>query len=277
MTFTDLFIKRPVLACVVSLMILLFGLRAMNDLELSQFPKMSNTVITVTTSYPGASADLMQGFITTPLEKSVASADGVDYLTSQSIEGLSTISAYIRLNYDPNVAMTDIMAKVSQVTNQLPKESEKPVILKSTGSQTALMYLGYSSKKMSNEQITDFLTRVVQPNLQTVAGVSNAEIIGGQTYAMRVWLDTDKMAALHVSPADIVAALEKQNYQAAAGKTEGKFVLFNIDAKTNLKTPEQFREIVIKNLNDTQIHIKDIGKVEMGAENTELILLNSMD
>lgn len=269
MKFTDLFIKRPVLACVVSLMILLFGLRALTELELRQFPKMENTVITITTSYPGANSDLMQGFITTPLEKSVASADGIDYLTSSSVEGLSTISAYIRLNYDPNVAMTDIMAKVSQVTNQLPKESNQPVILKSTGGGFDLMYIGYSSKHMNNQQITDYLTRVVQPNLQTVAGVANAEILGGQTYAMRVWLDTDKMAALHVSPNDVSLALQEQNYQAAAGQTKGRYVLFNINAKTNLESPEQFQQIVVKHVNGTLIHLQDISRIELGAENYE--------
>ncbi|HEX4046000.1 MAG TPA: efflux RND transporter permease subunit [Gammaproteobacteria bacterium] len=267
MSFTDLFIKRPVLACVVSLMILLFGLRALSTLELRQFPKMDNTVITITTTYPGANSDLMQGFITAPIEKSVASADGIDYLTSQSVEGMSVINAYIRLNFDPHVAMTDIMAKVSEVSNQLPKESNEPVILKSTGSQTALMYIGYSSKHMSNEQITDYLSRVIQPNLQTVAGVSNAEIIGGQIYAMRIWLDTDKMAALQVAAADVVHTLQSQNFQTAAGQTKGKYVLFNINAKTNLENPAQFKEMVIKNINGTLIRLKDIGTVELGAEN----------
>jgi multidrug efflux pump len=159
------------------------------------------------------------------------------------------------------------MAKVAEVTNELPKESNQPVILKSTGSQSALMYIGYSSKKMTTEQITDYLARVLQPNLQTVGGVSNAEIIGGQTYAMRVWLDTDKMAALQISPLEVINALNKQNFQTAAGQTKGKFVLFNIDAKTNLEKPEQFREIVVKNQNNTLIRIKDIGNVELGAEN----------
>jgi multidrug efflux pump len=248
-------------------MILLFGLRALSTLELRQFPKMDNTVITITTTYPGANSDLMQGFITAPIEKSVASADGIDYLTSQSVEGMSVINAYIRLNFDPHVAMTDIMAKVSEVSNQLPKESNEPVILKSTGSQTALMYIGYSSKHMSNEQITDYLSRVIQPNLQTVAGVSNAEIIGGQIYAMRIWLDTDKMAALQVAAADVVHTLQSQNFQTAAGQTKGKYVLFNINAKTNLENPAQFKEMVIKNINGTLIRLKDIGTVELGAEN----------
>lgn len=269
MSFTDLFIKRPVLACVVSFMILLFGLRAVTELELRQFPKMDNSVITIMTAYPGASADLIQGFITSPIEKVVASADGIDYLTSQSIDGKSIITAYIRLNHDPNVAMTDIMSKVSQVSNLLPKESNQPVIQKSTGSQTDLMYIGYSSKQMTNVQITDYLARVVQPKLQTVSGVANAEILGGKTYAMRIWLNTDKMAAYHIAPTEVVQALQRQNFQAAAGETKGKLALFHVNAKTNLNNSEQFKNILIKNIDGTLIRIKDIGRVELGAENED--------
>lgn len=267
MTFTDLFIKRPVLACVVSLIILLLGLRAISSLELRQFPKMTNTVISVYTGYAGANAELIQGFITSPLEKSISTADGIDYLTSQSVDGSSTITAYIRLNYDPNVAMTDIMAKVSEVGYQLPKESNQPVTQKQTGNQMDLMYIGYSSTRMSNEQITDYLSRVIQPKLQTVSGVSSAEILGGEVYAMRIWLDANKMAALNVSSLDVVNALQKENFQTAAGQTKGKYVLFNIVAKTNLEDPEAFNDIVIKNHNGTLIRIKDVGKVELGAQN----------
>ncbi|MFZ2315426.1 MAG: efflux RND transporter permease subunit [Gammaproteobacteria bacterium] len=266
MNFTALFIKRPVLACVVSLVILLFGLRALSSLELRQFPKMDNSVITISTAYPGASADLIQGFITSPIEKSVASADGIDYLTSQSVDGLSTITAYIRLNYNPNIAMTDIMSKVSQVSNQLPRESNQPVIQKSSGSQMALMYISYSSPKMSTEQITDYLSRVVQPKIQTVAGVALAEILGGQTYAMRVWLDTDKMAALHISATDVASSLQKENFQTAAGQTKGNLVLFNISAKTSLESPEQFKQILIKGENNTLVRLQDIATVELGSE-----------
>lgn len=267
MMFTDIFIKRPVLATVISLLILFLGLRALNSMELRQFPKMQNTVITITTAYPGASADLIQGFITTPVEKAVATADGIDYLTSQSTDGISTISAFIRLNYDANTAMTDIMAKVSQVSNQLPRESNQPVIVKETGSKFALMYLGYSSSEMSMEQITDYLTRIVQPKLQTVAGVANAEILGGKTYAMRIWLNTEKMAALQINANEIANALRKQNFQTAAGTTKGQYVLFNIDVKTNLTSPEQFNDLVIGNKNGTLIRIKDIGYASYGAVN----------
>lgn len=266
MGFTDLFIKRPVLSCVVSLIILLFGLNALRALELRQFPKMDNSVITITTGYPGANANLIQGFITSPLEKVIASADGIDYITSQSTEGMSTITAYVRLNFNPNVAMTDVMSKVSQVTNQLPKESNQPIVQKSTGSQTALMYIGYSSDTMRTEQITDYLTRVVQPKLQTVAGVANAEIIGGQTYAMRIWLNTEKMAALKISAEEVANALQTQNFQTAAGQIKGKFVSFNINAKTNLQSRQEFENILIKNQDGTLLQIKDIGNVELGAQ-----------
>lgn len=267
--FTDIFIKRPVLASVVSLLILLIGLRALYSLELRQFPKMSDSIITITTAYPGASAELIQGFITSPIEKAVASADGIDYLTSQSVDGMSQITATLRLNYDPNIAMTDIMAKVSQVSNQLPRESNQPVIQKSSGGHSALMYIGYSSKKMSNVQITDYLSRVVQPKLQTVAGVANAEILGGKTYAMRIWLNTDKMAAFHLSAQDITAALQRQNFQAAAGQTKGKYVLFNINAKTNLESADEFKQLLVKNVNGTVIRLSDVAEVELGAENDD--------
>ncbi len=269
MNFTDIFIRRPVLASVISLLILLIGLRSIGELSLRQFPKMENTVITITTVYPGASAELMQGFITSPLQKSIANAEGIDYLTAKSTDSLSTITAYIKLNFDPAIAMTDIMSQVQQVTNVLPKESNLPVILKSTGSSLALMYIGYNSKNMTTQQITDYLSRVVQPKLQTVGGVANAEILGGQNYAMRVWLDTEKMAALGITANEAVSALQAQNFQSAAGQIKGKFVLYNINAKTNLKNAEQFSNIVVKNKNSTLIRLKDFSNVELGAQNED--------
>lgn len=266
MNFTDIFIKRPVLATVVSLIILLFGLRAMNELPLRQFPKMSNTVITITTGYPGANAQLMQGFITSRIQKAVASAEGIDYLTAQSTAGVSIISANIKLNFDPNVAMTDIMAKVAEVENDLPTESNKPVIQKSTGGQLDLMYIGFNSSHMTTQQITDYISRVVQPKLQTVNGVATAEILGGQTYAMRIWLNAEKMAALNITTDNVTQALLAQNYQSAPGQVKGKFVLFNINAHTDIVNSEQFKNIVVKNENDTLIRLKDISTVNLGAE-----------
>lgn len=267
MNFTDIFIRRPVLASVISLLILFLGFRALNDMTLRQFPKMENTVITVTTTYPGASPDLMQGFITAPLQKVVATADGIDYLTGQSAAGISTITAYIKLNHNADSAMMDVMSKVAQVSNILPAESNQPVVNKATGSTTALMYVGFNSTSLSNQQITDYIARVIQPKLQTVNGVAQIEIMGGMTYAMRVWLNTERMAALNISTTDVVTSLQQQNFLTAAGRIKGKYVLFNINAKTDLNSVPQFENIVISSNKGTLIRLKDIAKVDLGAEN----------
>lgn len=267
MRFTDIFIKRPVLACVISLMILFLGLRSMSELQLRQFPDMKNTVITVTTVWPGASADLVEGFITSTLQKSIAKAEGIDYLTAQSVEGVSTIKAFIKLNYDPAIAMTDIMSQVQQVTNKLPRESEQPVILKSTGKTLALMYIGFNSNHMSMEQITDYLIRVVQPELQSVDGVADAEILGGKTYAMRIWLDSTKMAGLNLTASDVNSALQAQNFQTAAGQIKGKLVLYNINVKTTTQDAKQFSQLVIATRHGAAIRLRDIARIELGAEN----------
>jgi multidrug efflux pump len=266
MKFTDIFIRRPVLATVISLLILLFGLRAIMELPLRQFPKIENTVITVTTSYPGASAQLMQGFVTTPIEKSVASANGIDYLTSTSQQGLSTVKAYITLNFNPNEAFTNIMSKVESVTNQLPKASEQPVIDKSTGEQFDLMYIGFSSKDMTAEQITDYLTRVVQPQIETVPGVSEAQLLGPMTYAMRIWLNPEKMAAFHVTATDVTNALTQNNYQSAAGSTKGVYVAYPINAETDLHSAQEFKNIIVRSDNGQIIRLKDVAKVQLGSE-----------
>src|SRR5438093_13235359 len=194
MKFTDLFIRRPVLALVVSLLILLIGLKCMLGLQIRQYPRLYNTTITVTTVYPGASPDLIQGFITTPIEQAVASAEGVDYITSSSVLGTSTIQVYIKLNFDPNQALTEVLAKVNSVKYLIPKESNDPIVNKTTGQTTAVMYLGFSSDELSGSAISDYLTRVVQPVLSTVDGVASADILGGQTFAMRLGLEPVRMA-----------------------------------------------------------------------------------
>src|SRR5882724_8982867 len=207
MAITDIFIKRPVLSVVVSLLILLIGLRAATVLPVRQYPKLSNTVVNVTTIYPGASPELIQGFITTPIEQAVATAEGIDYLTSSSIQGTSTVTAYIRLNNDPSQALTDIMAKVQQVKYLMPAEAQDPVILKATGQTTAVMYIGFSSPDLTSAAISDYMTRVVQPLLSTVDGVASADILGGQTFAMRLWLDPAQMAARGISASDVSTAI----------------------------------------------------------------------
>lgn len=267
MRFTDIFIKRPVLATVISLLILFLGLRAIYELPVRQFPKLDNTVITVTTSYPGASSRLMQGFVTTPLEKSIAGADGIDYLTANSSENVSVIKAYIKLNYNPEQAFTNIMSKVAEVRNQLPQEVEDPVIKKETGDQIALMYIGFSSKGMSPEQITDYISRVVQPKLETITGVAKAEVLGDSTFAMRIWLNPKRMAALGVTPNDIAQALREKNFLSAAGKTKGELIAYDIEAATDLHSASEFKNIVIKKSAASLVRLKDVAKVELGAQN----------
>lgn len=264
--FTDNFISRPVLAVVVSLLIFILGLRAITEMQVRQYPEMNNTLITVSTSYPGAPASLVEGFITTRIEKSIASAEGIDYMTSTSTEGSSTINVFIKLNFDPNVAFTDVMSKVAQVQNDLPKESELPVIQKLTGTQTALMYVSFSSDQMNPEQITDYISRVVQPKIETVFGVSQAQILGGKTFAMRIWLNTVRMAGLGVTAKDVVQALLQNNFQSAAGQTKGDYIALYIKAKTDIQSTKSFEDLVVKNVNGTLIRIRDIGHADLGSE-----------
>ena len=222
MNFTDIFIKRPVLATVVSLLILLIGYRSIELLNVRQYPVSNSAVVTVTTVYTGASADLIQGFITTPLERQIASADGIDYLQSSSTPSVSTISVYLKLNYDPNAALTQITSKINKVRNQLPAGTQDPTIDVQVGETTAAMYLSFSSDSLDNNQITDYLTRVVQPKLAAVSGVQSAQIIGGRTFAMRIWLKPDKLAAYGLSPAQIEQALVGEQFAGGGGFDQGR-------------------------------------------------------
>lgn len=267
MTFTDLYIKRPVLASVVSLMILLFGLNAIFKIPVRQFPRMENTVITITTSYPGADSNLISGFITTPLESAVASAEGIDYMTSSSTQGVSIITLTLKLNFDPQIAFTDVMSKVQQTMNRLPKEAQLPVIVKSSDSSTALLYISLNSDEMTPQQITDYAMRVVQPQLQTVEGVATADILGGATYSMRVFLNPIKMAALHVAPADVFQALAENNFLTAAGSTKGEYVALNIRAATDLQNLKSFKALIVRSTQHGLIRLEDIARVTLGSQN----------
>jgi multidrug efflux pump len=268
--FTDLFVKRPVLALVVNLVILIAGLQAIRSLSVRQYPKSDIAVIRVGTAYVGASADLVRGFITTPLERVIASADGIDYMESSSAQGLSTITVHLRLNYDTNAALTQIQAKVAQVRNQLPPEAEAPVIeLETADTQFAAMYLGFSSDELDQNQITDYLTRVVQPRLSAIGGVQRADILGDRTFAMRVWLKPDKMAALGISPSRVHDALAQNNYLSALGRTKGSMVSVNLIANTNLRTADEFRQLVIKEDKGVVVRIGDVADVVLGAENSD--------
>lgn len=267
MKFTDLFIKRPVLAICVNLVILIAGIQAIRSLSVRQYPRSDIAVVQVSTVYVGANADLVRGFITTPLERVIASADGIDYMESSSAQGLSTISVHLKLNYDTNAALTQIQAKVAQVRNDLPPEAEAPVIdLQTADNQFAAMYIGFSSPDLDPNQITDYLTRVVQPKLTAISGVQRADILGGRTFAMRIWLKPDQMAARGVSPSDVRDALTKNNYLSALGSTKGDAVSVNLVANTNLQTADEFRQMVVKEQNGVVVRLGEIADVVLGAE-----------
>jgi len=270
MKFTDLFIRRPVLAMVVSLVILIAGLQSIRSLSVRQYPRSDIAVLTVTTAYVGANADLVRGFITTPLERVIASADGIDYIESSSAQGLSTITVHLKLNYDTNAALTQVQAKVAQVRNDLPPEAQAPVIeLETADNRFAAMYLGFSSKDLDQNQISDYLMRVVQPKLSAIDGVQRADILGGRTFAMRIWLKPEKMAAMGISASQVRDALADNNYLSTLGQTKGSMVSVNLVANTDLKTPEEFRRLVVKEDKGTVVRLGDIADVVLGAENYE--------
>ncbi|MCD2448965.1 efflux RND transporter permease subunit [Methylicorpusculum oleiharenae] len=271
MKFTDLFIERPVLSSVISLLILVIGLRSLTALELRQYPETENTVVTVTTSYPGASSDLVQGFITTPLQQAIAEADGIDYLSSSSRQGISTIEAHMRLNYDPNAAVSEIQAKVASQRNVLPSESEDPVITSQTGDTTALMYIALYSDTMSASQISDYMLRVVQPKIQAVPGVGKAKLLGNKTFAMRIWLKPERMAALGITAEDVSDVLEDNNYLSGAGQTKGNFVKIDLSATTDVIDEAGFNNLVVGNRNGTLVRLRDIADTEMGSEDYESV------
>jgi multidrug efflux pump len=270
MRFTDLFVKRPVLAIVVNLVILIAGLQSIRALSVRQYPRSDIAVVKVATVYVGASADLVRGFITTPLERVIASADGIDYMESSSAQSLSTITVHLKLNYDTNAALTQIQAKVAQVRNDLPPEAEAPVIeLETADNQFAALYIGFSSADLDQNQITDYLTRVVQPKLSAITGVQRADILGDRTFAMRIWLKPERMAAHGISPSALREALARNNYLSALGRTKGSMVSVNLVANTDLRTPEEFRQLVVKEQDGVVVRLGDIADVVLGAENYE--------
>src|SRR5687767_232705 len=270
MKFTDLFVKRPVLAIVVNLVILIAGLQSIRALSVRQYPRSDISVVRVATVYVGANADLVRGFITKPLERVIASADGIDYMESSSAQSLSTITVHLKLNYDTNAALTQIQAKVAQVRNDLPPEAEAPTIqLETADNQFAAVYLGFSSPDLDQAQITDYLTRVVQPRLSAISGVQRADILGDRTFAMRIWLKPEKMAALGISPSDLREALAQNNYLSALGRTKGSMVSVNLIANTDLKTPDDFRQLVVKQDKGVVVRLGEIADVVLGAENYE--------
>src|ERR1700739_2410369 len=267
-SFTDLFIRRPVLAIVVSLVILIAGLQSIRSLSVRQYPRSDIAVVQVTTVYVGANADLVRGFITTPIERVIASADGIDYMESTSAQSLSTILVHLKINYDTTAALTQIQAKVQQVRNDLPPDAQIPVIdLQTADQQFAAVYLGFSSNELDQNQITDYLTRVVQPKLSAISGVQRADILGNRTFAMRLWLKPEQMAARGVSPSDVRDALAKNNYLSALGSTKGSMVSVNLVANTDLRNSDEFKQMVVKQQNGVVVRLGEIADIVLGAEN----------
>ncbi|HEX8792828.1 MAG TPA: efflux RND transporter permease subunit [Polyangiaceae bacterium] len=267
MKLTDIFVRRPVLAIVVNLVIIIAGIQAIRTLNVRQYPKLESATITVRTTYVGADADLVRGFITTPLERAIAAADGIDYMESQSTQGLSTVNVRLKLNFDAARALADVTARVNQVRADLPPEAEVPAInIEPSDSVLAAMYLSFGSDILEENQVTDYLIRVVQPRLSAIDGVQKADILGGRTFAIRAWLKPDRMAALGVSPAQVRAALAANNYLAAVGQTKGQLVQVNLSASTDLQSVDEFRKLVVKEQNGTLVRLQDVAEVVLGAD-----------
>lgn len=270
-SFTDIFIHRPVLAIVVSLVILIAGLQAMSSLTIRQYPRNDNAVITINTVYIGANAELVRGFITTPIERAVSGADGIDYISSTSGQSSSTIQVHLKLNYDPIKALTEITAKINQVRGDLPPEAEIPIInVESADSQFAAAYLSFNSDILQDNQITDYLVRVVQPRLSALEGVQRADVLGARTFAMRIWLKPDRMAAHNITPTQVRQALSANNYLAALGSTKGSLIQVNLSANTDLNSAEEFEELVLREENGAVVRLKDIANVMLGSENYDV-------
>ena len=277
-SFTDLFIKRPVLAIVVSFVILIAGLQAilpilfpklggLGGLNVRQYPRSDIAAITITTVYVGADAELVRGFITTPLERAIAAADGIDYIQSQSKQGQSQITARLKLNYDANKALSDISSKVDAIRRDLPPESEIPVIdIQAADSQLASAYLSFTSDILQPNEVTDYLVRLVQPRLTAVGGVQKADILGGRNFAMRIWMKPDRMAALNISPAQVRSALSRNNFLSAIGNTKGSLLQVNLTANTDLHTADDFKKLVVRQDKGTLVRLGDIADVVLGAE-----------
>ena len=266
-SFTDIFIRRPVLAMVVSFVILIAGLQAIRTINVRQYPRSDIAAITVTTVYIGADAELVRGFITTPLERAIAAADGIDYIQSQSQQSVSTITARLKLNYDANKALSDISSKVDAIRRDLPPEAEIPVIaIQAADTQFASAYLSFTSNILQPNEVTDYLVRLVQPRLTSVGGVQKADILGGRTFAMRIWMKPERMAALNISPTDVRSALARNNFLAAVGSTKGSLLQVNLTANTDLHTADQFKQLVVRQEKGTLVRLGDIADVVLGAE-----------
>src|SRR5690606_15075846 len=267
MRLTDMFVRRPVVAIVINLVILIAGLQALRSVNVRQYPKLESATISVRTVYVGADAELVRGFITTPLERAIAAADGIDFIESQSVQGLSTINARLKLNFPAASALADISARVNQVRADLPPEAEVPAIaLEPSDAQVAAMYLSFGSDILEDNQVTDYLIRVVQPRLSAIEGVQRAEVLGGRTFALRAWLKPERMAALDVSPSAVRDARAANNYLSAVGTTKGQLVQVNLTASTDLRTVDEFKKLVVRAEDGAFVRLEDVADVVLGAD-----------
>jgi len=275
MTFSELFIRRPVLSTVLGAFMLLLGAQAYFNLPVRQYPEVEETVVTVTTVYPGAAPDLIQGFITSPIAAAVATTENIDYVTSQSRPSASVVSVQMQLGADPDVALTEVLAKVQQVRGQLPAEADDPIIVKGTGMQFALMYLAAQNPNMTPEQLTEYLERVIRPRMSTIPGVAEIQVIGAANYAMRVWIDPLKLAARGVTASEVLASIRASNFLSAPGKTENEYVAQSITLKSTLQTPEAFGALPIRADGDAVVRLRDVAEVELAAKDgAEIVTFN---
>lgn len=272
MSPSDIFIKRPVLSTVLGLLILLLGLQGFFNLQIREYPEVEETVVTITTVYPGAAPDLIQGFITAPIAAAVATTENVDYITSTSSPSASTVTVNMRLGANPDVALTEVMSKVQQVRSRLPAEAEDPTIVKGTGMTFATMYLAMQNPNMTSEQVTEYIERVIRPRMSTIPGVAEIQVLGGQTYAMRIWIDPIRLAGRGLTAAEVLGAVNNANFLAAPGKTKGEFTAYSITMETTLQTPEAFAALPISGTGDDVVRLADVARVELAAESTDTIV-----
>lgn len=272
MHFTEIFIRRPVLSTVVGAFILLLGIYGIVNLSLRQYPEVEETVVTVTTTYPGAPADLIQGFITEPITTAVATTENLDYITSQSTPSASVVSVHMKLGSDPDAALTEVLSKVQEVRGTLPDESDDPVIVKGTGMSIAMMYLVALNPNMSAEQLTEYITRVIRPRFSTISGIAETEVLGAANYAMRIWLDPLQMAARNVTASEVRNAIAQSNFLAAPGSTENEFFAYTITMQSTLQTPEAFGALPIRGEGDAVVRLRDVAHVELASENRKEIV-----
>ena len=269
MSISDIFIRRPVLATVLACMVLLLGFQGIFNLSIRQYPKVDETAITISTAYPGASADLIQGFITAPIARAAASTENIDYVTSSSRPSSSTVTVQMKLGSDPDVALTEVLSKVQGVRGLLPSEAKDPVIVKGTGQQFAMMYLSMQNPNMTAEQLTEYIERVVRPRMSTVEGVADVQIFGAAEYSMRVWIDPIQLAARKVTASEVLVAINNSNFLSAPGAIENTNTTASITVQSTLQTPEAFSALPLRSEGGNIIRLRDVARVELAAKSTD--------